>query len=155
MQGLLIELQAELSKTVVFITHDLDEALKLADHLVILKEGFVVQQGEPQNILLNPNDPYIEAFFSDINRARVLRVRSIMEKTTHMPDEITGEVDLNDTLESVIALSQGATTNHHRVMQDGQQVGVLRMRDLVRALVPRKADKEVAERPKAPSPSPS
>ena len=75
MQDLLLELQKELHKTIVFITHDLDEALKLADHLVILKDGFVVQQGEPQHILLNPNDPYIEDFVSDINRARVLRVR--------------------------------------------------------------------------------
>ena len=78
MQDLLLELQKELHKTIIFITHDLDEALKLADHLVILKDGFVVQQGEPQHILLNPNDPYIEDFVSDINRARVLRVRSIM-----------------------------------------------------------------------------
>jgi glycine betaine/proline transport system ATP-binding protein len=78
MQDLLLELQKELHKTIIFITHDLDEALKLADHLVILKDGFVVQQGEPQHILLNPGDPYIEDFVSDINRARVLRVRSIM-----------------------------------------------------------------------------
>ena len=62
MQDLLLELQKELHKTIVFITHDLDEALKLAEHLVILKDGFVVQQGEPQHILLNPNDPYIEDF---------------------------------------------------------------------------------------------
>jgi len=62
MQDLLLELQEELHKTIVFITHDLDEALKLADHLVILKDGAVVQQGEPQGILLNPNDPYIEDF---------------------------------------------------------------------------------------------
>ncbi|WP_433963164.1 ATP-binding cassette domain-containing protein [Roseitalea porphyridii] len=70
MQDLLVELQGELQKTVVFITHDLDEALKLADHLVILNEGVVVQQGEPQHILLHPADPYIEDFVSDINRAR-------------------------------------------------------------------------------------
>ena len=57
MQDLLLELQTELHKTIVFITHDLDEALKLADHLVILKDGSIVQQGEPQQILLNPNDP--------------------------------------------------------------------------------------------------
>jgi glycine betaine/proline transport system ATP-binding protein len=78
MQNLLLELQKELQKTIIFITHDLDEALKLADHLVILKDGAVVQQGEPQGILLNPCDPYIEDFVSDINRARVLRVRSVM-----------------------------------------------------------------------------
>lgn len=85
MQDLLLELQQELHKTIVFITHDLDEALKLADHLVILKDGYVVQQGEPQDILLNPNDPYIEDFVSDINRARVLRVRSIMTPLNGAP----------------------------------------------------------------------
>jgi len=56
MQDLLLELQQELHKTIVFISHDLDEALKLADHLVILKDGYVVQQGEPQHILLFPNE---------------------------------------------------------------------------------------------------
>lgn len=146
MQDLLIELQAELAKTVIFITHDLDEALKLADHLVILKDGFVVQQGEPQDILLNPNDPYIEAFVSDINRARVLRVRSVMEETTTMPADFAGEVDHNDTLESVITLSQGDTDKDFRVMRRGEQVGVLRMRNLVRALVPRVTGTETLAR---------
>lgn len=136
MQNLLNELQAELKKTVVFITHDLDEALKLADHLVILKDGSVVQQGEPQHILLNPADPYIEDFVSDINRARVLRVRSVMTRTPDGPVERAGEIDHNDTLESVIALSEGDTALSYCVMKDGEPVGVLDMRKLVRALVP-------------------
>jgi glycine betaine/proline transport system ATP-binding protein len=136
MQDLLNELQAELRKTIVFITHDLDESLKLADHLVILKDGFVVQQGEPQNILLNPADPYIEDFVSDINRARVLRVRSVMTKTPDAPGERAGDIDHNDNLESVIALSEGNTALSYRVMKDGKPVGVLDMRKLVRALVP-------------------
>ena len=136
MQNLLIDLQAELQKTVVFITHDLDEALKLADHLVILKDGYIVQQGEPQEILLNPNDPYIEDFVADINRARVLRVRSVMEVRTDDLGEVAGEVDHDDTLESVIAESGGDTTMRYRVTKDGSQVGVLNMRALVRALVP-------------------
>jgi len=136
MQDLLNELQAELQKTIVFITHDLDEALKLADHLVILKDGFVVQQGEPQSILLNPADPYIEDFVSDINRARVLRVRSVMLLTPNVKGEQTGEIDHNDTLESVIALSKGDTNLSYRVMKDGKPIGVLDMRKLVRALVP-------------------
>ena len=136
MQDLLNELQVELKKTVVFITHDLDEALKLADHLVILKDGFVVQQGEPQNILLNPADPYIEDFVSDINRARVLRVRSVMLPSSDATAEQTGDIDHDDTLESVIALSEGDTALSYRVMKNGKPVGVLNMRKLVRALVP-------------------
>ncbi|WP_055663740.1 quaternary amine ABC transporter ATP-binding protein [Jannaschia seosinensis] len=136
MQDLLLELQRELHKTIVFITHDLDEALKLADHLVILKDGAVVQQGEPQDILLHPNDPYIIDFISDINRARVLRVRSVMETTTREGSGLAGEVDAHQNLESVIAISEGDTNLHYRVMEDGKQVGLLHMRDLVKALVP-------------------
>ncbi len=138
MQDLLLELQKDLHKTIVFITHDLDEALKLADHLVILKDGEVVQQGEPQHILLNPNDPYIEDFVSDINRARVLRVRSIMTPLSRdIPSNAHGEVDSDDTLESMIARSGGDTTHSYVVMQDGQAIGILEMTNLVRALVPR------------------
>ncbi|UWQ21488.1 glycine betaine/L-proline ABC transporter ATP-binding protein [Jannaschia sp. W003] len=136
MQDLLLELQDELHKTVVFITHDLDEALKLADHLVILNDGAVVQQGEPQDILLNPADPYIEDFVSDINRARVLRVRSVMH---HEPTgrEVAGDVDANATLESLIAESGGETDRAYRVVSNGEVVGEIDMADLVRALVPR------------------
>jgi glycine betaine/proline transport system ATP-binding protein len=138
MQDLLLELQAELHKTIVFITHDLDEALKLADHLVILKDGEVVQQGEPQHILLNPADPYIEAFIGDINRARVLRVRSIT--TGRMAGQaVSGDVDANDNLEHLIALSGGDTTQSYRVLRGGEVLGVASMADVIRALVPRRA----------------
>ena len=148
MQDLLNELQNELRKTVVFITHDLDEALKLADHLVILKDGCVIQQGEPQNILLNPADPYIEDFVSDINRARVLRVRSVMAPSPEAACELAGEIDHDDTLESVIARSKGNTTRNYRVMKNGTSVGVLEMKDLIRALVPsaKSDDPEAARR---------
>lgn len=145
MQDLLLELQSELHKTVVFITHDLDEAMKLADHLVILNEGEVVQQGEPQGILLKPADPYIEDFVSDINRARVLRVRSVMQNHS-TGREIAGEVDHNDTLESLIAISGGDTTHNYRVMRDGKAVGELDMRDLVKALAPSVAARSFSER---------
>ncbi|KEO51398.1 quaternary amine ABC transporter ATP-binding protein [Thioclava indica] len=135
MQNLLLELQAELHKTIIFITHDLDEALKLADHLVILNDGQVIQQGEPQDILLNPADPYIEDFVADINRARVLRVRSVMDRNA-IPDEVSGDIDVNDNLESVIAKSQGALEHCYRVMSDGKPVGSLAMPAVMRALVP-------------------
>lgn len=145
MQDLLMELQSELHKTIVFITHDLDEAMKLADHLVILNEGEIVQQDEPQRILLNPADAYIEDFVSDINRARVIRVRSVMRRDS-TGREIAGEVDHNDTLESLIALSGGDTNHNYRVMRDGNAVGELDMRDLVKALTPSVAARSAAER---------
>ena len=134
MQDLLLELQEELKKTVVFITHDLDEALKLADHLVILKDGHIVQQGEPQEILMHPNDPYITDFISDINRARVLRVRSVMAKTTEPPADSAGDISDRDNLESVIARSDGDTDLVYRVVKKGNQVGILEMKELVKAL---------------------
>lgn len=136
MQDLLLELQKDLHKTIVFITHDLDEALKLADHLVILKDGYVVQQGEPQHILLHPNDPYIEDFVSDINRARVLRVRSIMTGLDGQNTCTDGDVNAEDTLERVVSLSEGDTTKTYRVMNGDEEIGCLKMQDLVRALVP-------------------
>ncbi|WP_068298483.1 glycine betaine/L-proline ABC transporter ATP-binding protein [Pararhodobacter sp. CCB-MM2] len=136
MQDLLLELQEELHKTIVFITHDLDEALKLADHLVILKDGEVVQQGEPQHILLNPSDPYIEDFVADINRARVLRVRSVMQAG---PAEGTfaGDIAPDDNLESVIAAAKGALEPRFRVVRKGEVLGTLEMATVMRALVPR------------------
>lgn len=148
MQDLLLELQTELQKTIVFITHDLDEALKLADHLVILKDGQIIQQGEPQHILLNPNDPYIEDFVSDINRARVLRVRSIMTTLdgTNAPSNAHGEVDFDDTLESLISTSGGDTSHTYLVMRDGAPVGTLDMKNLVKALVPRAASEAGARK---------
>ena len=148
MQDLLLELQTELHKTIVFITHDLDEALKLADRLVILKDGYIVQQGEPQYILLNPNDPYIEDFVSDINRARVLRVRSIMTPLNggEPPADAHGEVDLEDTLEDMITRSGGDTSHSFIVMREGTPVGVLEMTNLVKALVPRAASEAGARK---------
>jgi len=146
MQDLLLELQSDLRKTITFITHDLDEALKLADHLVILKDGYVVQQGEPQHILLHPADPYIEDFVSDINRARVLRVRSVMQPLAgEVPPDVYGAVDENQTLESLIAESQGDVAHRFLVTREGEPVGTLEMTDLVKALVPRIASTQVAE----------
>lgn len=136
MQDLLLELQAELKKTIVFITHDLDEALKLSDHLVILKDGEVVQQGDPQDILLNPNDPYIVAFINDINRARVLRVRSIMERHGDDDKDYAGDLSEKDNLETVLSRSGGNTDLVFRVVRDGETVGSLSMKNLTRALVP-------------------
>ncbi|MEM8592215.1 MAG: betaine/proline/choline family ABC transporter ATP-binding protein [Pseudomonadota bacterium] len=135
MQDLLLELQRELSKTIIFITHDLDEALKIADHLVILKDGAVVQQGNPQHILLEPSDPYIEDFVSDINRARVLRVGSVMSPASR--DTFDGDLSTDQSLEDVIRISEGRIDRTYRVVSDGDTVGELDTATLVKALVPR------------------
>lgn len=79
MQDQLIELQEKLHKTIVFITHDLDEALRVGDRIAILKDGELIQVGEPSQILLEPIDDYVEAFVQDVNRARALTVENVMK----------------------------------------------------------------------------
>ncbi|GEA60386.1 quaternary amine ABC transporter ATP-binding protein [Vibrio comitans] len=80
MQDQLIELQEKLHKTIIFITHDLDEALRIGDKIAILKDGELVQQGTPDEILLHPATDYVEAFVKDVNRARALTVETVMQK---------------------------------------------------------------------------
>src|SRR5579863_9943672 len=78
MQTVLLGLQKEIKKTIVFITHDLDEALRLGDRIAILRDGEVVQQGTGQDIVLNPADEYIERFVKEVNRGRVIHVDSLL-----------------------------------------------------------------------------
>lgn len=135
MQDLLLELQAKLNKTIVFITHDLDEALKLGDTIAILKDGFVVQKGDPQEIVMHPADDYIANFVRDINRARVIRARSIMEPCGNGEVPSTRlEVAASDTLETVLAALQGDPNGCVGVTQDGALVGTLTARTLLEAL---------------------
>jgi glycine betaine/proline transport system ATP-binding protein len=78
MQKQLIDLQSELKKTIVFITHDLDESLRLGNHIAILNAGKLVQVGTPVDIVMNPADDYVAAFVKDVNRAKVLKAKVIM-----------------------------------------------------------------------------
>ncbi len=133
MQDLLLELQAKLNKTIVFITHDLDEALKLGDTIAILKDGVVVQKGDPQNIVMHPADDYIESFVKNINRARVIRARSIMEPVGH-DDTPPVQVTADDNLEVVLAAMQGDPNGRVGVTQDDVLVGMLSAQTLLEAL---------------------
>ena len=85
MQKQLIDLQSELKKTIVFITHDLDESLRLGDHIGILNAGKLVQVGTPEEIIMNPADDYVKAFVKDVNRAKVIKAKIIMKK----PNEVS------------------------------------------------------------------
>jgi len=78
MQKQLIDLQSELKKTIVFITHDLDESLRLGDHIGILNHGKLVQVGTPIDIIMKPADDYVEKFVKDVNRAKVIKAKIIM-----------------------------------------------------------------------------
>ena len=85
MQKQLIDLQSQLKKTIVFITHDLDESLRLGDHIGILNAGKLVQVGTPEEIIMNPADDYVKAFVKDVNRAKVIKAKIIMKK----PNEVS------------------------------------------------------------------
>ena len=105
MQGMLLDLQRELRKTIVFITHDLDEALAMGDRIAILQDGVLVQQGTPADIILTPANDYVRRFVRNVNRARVLSVRSIMSKdTTGAATPRNGSaVDARDSLEAALS----------------------------------------------------
>ncbi|ALO14151.1 Glycine betaine/carnitine transport ATP-binding protein GbuA [Salinivirga cyanobacteriivorans] len=78
MQDELLQLQEKVHKTILFITHDLDEALKLGDRIAIMKDGKVVQVGTPEEILTNPADDYVKAFVENVDRGDIVTARSIM-----------------------------------------------------------------------------
>jgi glycine betaine/proline transport system ATP-binding protein len=80
MQDQLLELQQRLNKTILFITHDFDEALKIGNRIAVLKDGALQQVGKPEEIVLKPANAHIEEFVRDVNKARAIHVRSIMER---------------------------------------------------------------------------
>ena len=87
MQNELLSLQQKMRKTIIFITHDLDEALKIGDRIAIMKDGKIVQIGSAEDILQNPADDYVREFTQDVNRARIITASAIMRS----PDSIVLE----------------------------------------------------------------
>jgi glycine betaine/proline transport system ATP-binding protein len=82
MQQLLIELQRNFKKTIVFVTHDLDEAMHLGDQIMVMKEGRQIQRGTALDLLESPADPYIEKFVAEVNRSKVLHAGMLAEPFT-------------------------------------------------------------------------
>ena len=136
MQKQLVELQSELKKTIVFITHDLDESLKLGDHIGILNGGRLVQVGTPEEILLNPADDYVSSFVGDVNRARVLKARAVMTKKddTHNGMEIAHRANENDTLEELLPIILGTRSLIEVVDTSGNPLGYISDREASRLL---------------------
>lgn len=80
MQDELVDLQSKMKKTIIFITHDLDEALRLGDRIALMKDGSIVQIGTPEEILVNPANDYVERFVEDVDRSKVLTAQQIMKR---------------------------------------------------------------------------
>jgi glycine betaine/proline transport system ATP-binding protein len=111
MQDQLVELQDQFHKTIVFITHDLDEALKIGDKIAILKDGVLSQVGTPADILMHPADDYVAQFVRDVNRARVLTV-DVVAKPPKL--RLT-----NENLENALASMRTSGTDVGYVVEDG------------------------------------
>lgn len=90
LQEELVQLQSTVRKTIVFVTHDLDEALRLGDRIAIMKDGRIVQMGTPEQILANPADEYVEAFVQDVDRSRVFTASHVMMKAEPLVAEGAG-----------------------------------------------------------------
>ncbi|SIQ16315.1 glycine betaine/proline transport system ATP-binding protein [Rhizobium sp. RU20A] len=134
MQTVLLDLQKELKKTVVFITHDLDEALRLGDKIAILRDGKVVQQGSGQEIVLKPADDYITAFVKEVNRGRVINVETIMQP---MSGEQSGIPITKGTVLEHAARQMTANnvTTAHIVDAAGRPVGTIDLAAIISSMV--------------------
>ena len=107
MQEILLDLQNEFNKTIIFITHDLNEALRIGDQISILRDGEIIQTGSPEDILLGPKDKYISNFIRDINRGRMLKVSSIMSKNTSIKaPKILDNISIEDAIPILASASE-------------------------------------------------
>ena len=132
MQNILLDLQEELHKTIVFITHDLDEALRIGDEIAILRDGEVIQQGNPQSIIMRPADDYIADFIKDINRGRVVEVRSVMTKASRAAGpKMQHRMPIEDAIQ---ALSQAGKDAGAVVDRSGKTIGRITMKAAIAAM---------------------
>jgi glycine betaine/proline transport system ATP-binding protein len=126
MQEQLIELQSELGKTIIFITHDLNEAMFLGDRIAVMRDGRIVQIGSPEDILTDPANDYVAQFVQDVDRARVLTAASVMEPARSVVTITSGP---RAALRTMRDLQSQATFVLGR---DRTFAGVVRDRDVLR-----------------------
>lgn len=133
MQDEVLRLQRELRKTMIFITHDLMEALKLGDRIAVMKDGRFVQVGTPEEVVLRPADAYVADFTRDVPRAHVLRARSVMRPSNgrHVfAADVGPETTLVELL-PIVAQSEDPV----RVIEDGRPIGVVDRAAVLKAMV--------------------
>ncbi|MEV8267548.1 glycine betaine/L-proline ABC transporter ATP-binding protein [Microbacterium sp. NPDC076911] len=126
MQEQLIELQQELGKTIIFITHDLNEAMFLGDRIAVMRDGRIVQQGTAEEILTDPADDYVAQFVADVDRARVLSASNVMDKARAVMSASAGP-------RAALALMRDMQTSLVYVVGGGRRLlGVVHDRDVMR-----------------------
>ncbi|WP_234407269.1 quaternary amine ABC transporter ATP-binding protein [Microterricola viridarii] len=134
MQEQLVELQAELGKTIIFITHDLNEAMFLGDRIAVMRDGRIVQIGTPEEVLTDPANDYVAQFVQDVDRARVLTASSVMEPARAI-------VSLSAGPRAALRTMRDLQTSAAYVVGNGRTLlGVVRDRDVIRQVKNRETD---------------
>jgi glycine betaine/proline transport system ATP-binding protein len=133
MQDEVIRLQAETGKTMLFITHDLQEALRLGDRIAIMRDGGIVQLGTPEELVGSPADEYVENFTRDIPRANVLTLRWIMREPRPGEDAEGPKLDVATTVKDAAPVV-AATDSPVRAIEDGRVVGVVDRESVLTAM---------------------
>ena len=141
MQDELLKIQEKLKKTMVFITHDFLEAIKMADHIAIMKDGEVSQVGTPEEIVVSPADEYVADFVKGISRLKVVQAKTIMqsiesyESANGKLNQNSNSVGENELLSKLIELSK--SSEGPLLVKDNNQnnVGVLTQSDLLKAVI--------------------
>jgi glycine betaine/proline transport system ATP-binding protein len=141
MQNEVIRLHRELGKTMVFITHDLQEALKLGDRILIMRDGAIVQIGTPDEVVGAPADDYVRDFTSEVPRSHVLTLKWVM-RDPRPEDSMEGPVMSPDTIVRQAAQAALASAHPVRVVRDGQLVGIVDDDAILRVVV---AEEDVSD----------
>ena len=118
LQDELLTLQSKLNKTIVFVSHDLDEALKLGTRIAIMKDGRIIQYSKPEEIVLNPADEYVRTFVAHTNPLNVLCGRSLMRSLDNCK-RVNGSVCLDPGIDSWLDLGEGGALKRARQGQNG------------------------------------
>ena len=141
LQSEFIKLSKQMKKTTVFITHDLDEAVRVGHRIAIMRDGEVVQIGTPEEIVVNPSDEYVADFVKGISRLKVVQAKTIMQsieeyKKTFGDNLRNNErVNENDILSKLIETSVTEDKPIIVTNNDNQEVGIITQSDLLKAVV--------------------
>jgi glycine betaine/proline transport system ATP-binding protein len=138
MQSELMRLQNVLKKTIVFITHDFDEAIRLADRIAIMKDGEIIQIGAPEELVLNPATDYVAEFTRDVNRAKVMSAQSLMTRG-RKHESHAGKVETSAKIETFAADIVGARTPFAVVDGKGKLVGEIAPQAVIDLLAGRRS----------------